>query len=235
MIRRVSSTTVRPTSSAVAVAAHPGRGGLEDLELGGACLGLLEQLGVGRAIAACVASVVMNATSPLVQARGSRRDRRQGAETRSWWMSGAIRWPATSKTPSYRSRACWRSPRTSGIGQDVPGAQDLADPALVAPEDRQAPGERRRGGPAQAATSRTVVAQDPDRRGVGAQGALGLVDDHPEEVGPIVRGGQPSGDAEDRVESLGELGLEGAARRRGMLATGRAGGGRRSARRARIG
>ena len=63
-----------------------------------------------------------------------------------------------------------------------------------------------------------VVVQDPDRRGVGTQGPLRLVDDHPEQVGAIVRGGQASGDAEDGVESLGELGLERAARRRGCAA-----------------
>ncbi len=38
MIRRVSSTIVRPISSTVAGPAHPRRGGLEDLELGGAGL-----------------------------------------------------------------------------------------------------------------------------------------------------------------------------------------------------
>ena len=94
------------------------------------------------------------------------------------------------------------------------GAQDLADPALVATEGRQAPGEVV-GEPGPRRDLEDVVVQDPDRRGVGAQGALGLVDDHPEEVGPIVRGGQPAGDPEDGVEPLGEFGLEGATRRYG--------------------
>ena len=44
--------------------------------------------------------------------------------------------------------------------------------------------------------------------GIDAEAALGLVDDHPEELRAVVRGGQPSGDAEDRVETLRELGLE---------------------------
>ena len=86
-------------------------------------------------------------------------------------------------------------------------AEDLADPALVAPEARHplgdAVGEAGRGRDLE-----PVVAQDPDRGRIGPQDALRLVDDHPEEVGPIVRRGQPAGDAEDRVETLGELGLE---------------------------
>ena len=126
-------------------------------------------------------------------------------------MSGAIRWPATSNAASYGTFACSVIVANVGVGQDVAGAQDLADPALVATEDRQAPGQLvGKAGPGR--DLEAVVAQDADRRRVGAQGALGLVDDHPEEVGPIVRGGQPSGDPEDRVEPLGELGLEGAAR-----------------------
>ena len=61
------------------------------------------------AIAAWVASVVMNATSPLVHARGSRVTADRAPRTRSWWISGAIRWPATSNAASYGSRACWLS------------------------------------------------------------------------------------------------------------------------------
>ena len=38
--------------------------------------------------------------------------------------------------------------------------------------------------------------------------ALGLVDDHPEQLAPVVRGREPAGDPEDRVEPLGELRLE---------------------------
>ena len=53
-----------------------------------------------------------------------------------------------------------------------------------------------------------VVAQDADRRGIGAQGAAGLVDDRPEQLLAVVRGGEPLGDAEDGVEPLGELELE---------------------------
>ena len=49
---------------------------------------------------------------------------------------------------------------------------------------------------------------------VGAQDALRLVDDHPEELLAVVRGGQPAGDPEDGVEALGELRLESRVRHR---------------------
>ena len=67
-----------------------------------------------------------------------------------------------------------------GEGQDVTGAQDLADPALVTPEDRQAAcdvvGETGPGSDLQ-----TIVAEHPDGRRVGPQPAPRLVDDHPDE------------------------------------------------------
>jgi hypothetical protein len=105
------------------------------------------------------------------------------------------------------------------VRQDMPGAQDLADPALVAMEDRQTPGQLvGESGPRR--DLEDIVMQDADRGCVGAQGAFGLIDDHVEEVGPIVRGGKSPGDPEDCVEAFGEFGLEGAARRSGCARLG---------------
>ena len=53
-----------------------------------------------------------------------------------------------------------------------------------------------------------LVLDDPDRDVVDAQGAPRLIDDRAEQLAPVVRGGQPLGDVEDGVETLGELGLE---------------------------
>ena len=96
------------------------------------------------------------------------------------------------------------------LARDHPaGAQHLAGPALVAAEDR----EGRRDLVADARPGRdleAVVAQDPDRRAVGAQRPHGLVDDGPEQLLPVVGLGEALGDAQDRVQPLGELDLEGA-------------------------
>ena len=75
-------------------------GGLQDRELRGARLGLLEELGVVSAMPACVARVVRNAMSPSVQSRGSRVTADSAPITRSWWMSGAMRSPANARMPS---------------------------------------------------------------------------------------------------------------------------------------
>jgi hypothetical protein len=93
------------------------------------------------------------------------------------------------------------------VGQDLPGAQDLADPPLVARDDRQALREVI-GKASPRSDLEDVIAEDADGGRVGAQRQPRLVDDHAEEVGPIVRRGEPPGDAEDRVEPLGELGLQ---------------------------
>ena len=79
------------------------------------------------------------------------------------------------------------------------------------PSSRPKTGSRRRdlvGEPGPGRDLEAVVAQHPDRRRVGAQRPLRLVDDHPEQLLPVVRGGQAPGDAEDGVEALGELGLD---------------------------
>ena len=66
--------------------------------------------------------------------------------------------------------------------------------------------------PAQAATTRPLLLDDADRHVIDPQGAQRLVDDRPEQLRAIVRGGQPFGDVQDRVEPLGELGLGAVAR-----------------------
>ena len=189
--------------------AHPGGGGLEDLELGGPRLGLLEQLGVGegdRGVGGQGRDERDIAARPGPRLAG---DRRQGAEHPVVVHERGDQVAGDLEHGVVRHLCVQLIVANVRIGQDVAGAQDLADPALVAFEDRQAPGQLvGETGPCR--DLEAVVAQDADRRRVGAQGALGLVDDRPEEVGPIVRGGQPSGDPEDRVESLGEFGLEGA-------------------------
>ena len=189
------------------VPAHPGGGRLEDLELGGPRLGLLEELGIGEGDRRVRGEGRDERDVAARPCPGLARDRRQGAE------DAVVVDQRGDQVAGDLERWVVRLPRVLGIaahvrvGKDVSGAQDRADPSLVAAEDRQAPGELvRETGPGRHLED--VVAQDPDRRRVGSQGALGLVDDHPEEVGPIVRGGQPSGDPEDRVESLGQLRLE---------------------------
>ena len=205
------------------VPAHPGGRGLEDLELGGPCLGLLEQLGIGegdRGVGREGRDERDVAARPGPRLAGDRRQRADDpvvVDERRDQVAGDLEGGVVRLPRVLVIAADVR------VGQDVPGAQDLADPALVATEDRQAPGQLvGETGPGR--DLEEVVAQDADRRRVGAQGALGLVDDHPEELGPIVRGGQPSGDPEDRVESLGELGLEGATRRCGSAGDGCRGG-----------
>ena len=80
------------------------------------------------------------------------------------------------------------------------------------PEERQAsrPTSSSDAGPG--GDLEVVVAQDPDRRGVDAQRPHRLVDDHPEQLLAVVRRDQAPGDAEDGVEALGELDLEGSTR-----------------------
>ena len=202
-----------------AVAAHPGGRGLEDLELGGARLGLLEQLGVGegdgrvRGQGRDERHVAARPVPRLARDRGQRAQDPVVVDERRDQVAGDL------ERGVVRHRCVELIAANVGVGEDVAGAQDLADPALVASEDRQLPGQLvGEAGPRRDLEG--VVVQDPDRGGVGAEGPLRLVHDHPEQVGAIVRGGQASGDAEDGVESLGELGLEGTARRRGCAREG---------------
>jgi hypothetical protein len=65
-----------------------------------------------------------------------------------------------------------------------------------------------------------VVADGPDRRGIRSQDALRVVHDHPEQLAPVVRRGQATGDPEDGVESLGQLRFETHRRRRRLAGVG---------------
>ena len=132
--------------------AHPGRRRLEDLELGGARLGLLEQLGVGegdRGMRGQGADERDVAARPV---RGSRVTADSAPMTRSWWMSGAIRWPATWN--AVVRTVAWVD-RRERPGR--PGRGRCAGPRRPSPRRGRKTGSRRRhssGRPAQAATSR---------------------------------------------------------------------------------
>ena len=148
----------------------------------------------------------MKATSPLVQARGSRVTADSAPMTRSWWISGATRWPAMLEDAGVAL-----------VGHDWPIDPDVGDGQdLAACAGPRRSGPRRGRGPAAVRTCvgqpgpggdlEAVVTQDPDGRHVGAQRPLRLVDDHREQLAPIVRGGEPPGDLEDGVEADGKLG-----------------------------
>ena len=157
----------------------------------------------------------MNATSPSVQARGCERDRRERADDavvvdqRRDELAGELEHAVVAVVAVLAHAA-------DVLARDHPaGAQHLPGPALVAAEDR----EGRRHLVADARPGRDlepVVAQDPDRRAVRAQRPHRLVDDGPEQLLLVVGLGEALGDAQDRVQPLGELDLEGAsdARRR---------------------
>ena len=133
--------------------------------------------------------------------------------TRSWWMSGAMRSPANSRTPSYRWKPSAASPRTSGNARTRP----VRRTSPTQPSSRVKIGKPRRHVRRQARPRRdveAVIAQDADRRAVGAQRPPRLVDDHPEQLLAVVGCGQPLGDPEDGVQPLGELDLDGRGRRR---------------------
>ena len=150
--------------------AHPGGRGLEDLELGGARDGLLEQLGVGqgdRGVGREGRDEGHVAARP--GPRGSRVSADSAPMTRPLWISGATRWPAKSGTPWYRRprRADRHGCRQ---GQDVARPEDLADAALVAAEGRQRGTRRRRPDRPRRSTSRR---SSRSSRMVGRVGARG--------------------------------------------------------------
>ena len=93
------------------------------------------------------------------------------------------------------------------MGDHPARAQDVADPALISVEGRQA---RRDlvADPRPGSDLELVAIEDPDRRGVRPQDAHRLVDDRPEQLLAVVRRGQPLGDPEDGVEPFRELDLE---------------------------
>ena len=186
--------------------AHPGGRGLEHLELGRPGSGLLEQLGVGEGDRGVgrqgrdEGHVAARPGTRILAQRGQRADDPAVVHERSRQVAGDL---GDAVVPGVAVLTDGPDVRE---GQDVTRAQDLADPALVTTEDRQAArdvvGETGPGGDLQA-----VVAEHPDGRGVGPQPAPRLVDDHPDERLAVVRGGQAPGDPEDRVEALGELRL----------------------------
>ena len=153
----------------------------------------------------------MNATSPLVQRRrlaGHRRQRPDDAVVMDQRArSGGRR---TSRASGYRSSAMWRSAWMSG--QAMTCARQDTSP--MGPSSRPSAGMSRASRVGQSRPGRdleAVVAHEPEGRGVGAERAFRLVDDHPDELRAIVRGGQPADDPQDRVERLGELRFEPAA------------------------
>ena len=181
MIRRVSSTTVRPTSSTVAGPAQPRRRGLEHAELGGARLGLLEQLGVGqrdrrvrrqrrdegdvaaRPVARLVGDGRQRADDPVVV--DQRRDELAG-ELEDVRRTGRSRGCRPGGRPGRRGRG-----RSAGPRRPSPRRGG-----------RPAGGRRLVGQPGPGGEVEAVVLEDADRRAVGAQGAPRLVDDRPEQL-----------------------------------------------------
>ena len=153
MIRRVSSTTVRPTPSTVPARLSRAEAAWTTPSWAARVSVCSNSSALVSAIAAWVARVVMKATSPLVQSRGSYVIAASAPMTRSWWMSGAIRSPANATTAVVVLVAAAEIRADVGEGQHAAAAQDLADPALVAVEVGQVRRRRRSGRPAQAATS----------------------------------------------------------------------------------
>ena len=184
-------------------AAHPCRGGLQHLELGGAPLGLLEQLGVGdgdRGVRRQGRDERHVAAGPGTRLTGDGGQRPDDPIVVR--RAGRARWPAISKT-SVVALVGERStgPRCPATARTWP----LRSTSPIRPSSRPRTAScraRSSVSPAQAATSRRLIAQDPDRGGVRPQGALRLVDDHPEQLRAVVGCGQPPGDVEDRVEAL---------------------------------
>ena len=187
--------------------AEPRRGRLEDRELGGLRLGLLEQFGirerdrrVGRE-RRDEGDVAARPVARIAGDRGQRADDAIVVDERRDQVAGEFDDPVVPGVAVTRVVANVRP------GQHTTGAEDLADPTLVAMERRQVGRHlvrqaRPRG------DLEAVVLEDPDRRDVGSQGTLGLVDDGSEQLLAIVRGRKAFGDPEDGVEALGQLGFE---------------------------
>ena len=97
MIPPVSSTIVRPISSVVVARLRRAEAACRTSSWAARATVCSNSSALASAIAACVARVEMKATSPLVHERGSRVTADNAPITRSWYISGALRWPATSK------------------------------------------------------------------------------------------------------------------------------------------
>ena len=199
--------------------AQPRRRSLQHAELCGPGLRLLEEFGVrqgDRRVRGERRDEGDVAARPVVRLAGDRRKRPDDAvmvDGRRDEVAGELQDAGVALVAMTRVVAC------IGVGQHAPGPQDLADPALVAVERRQ-PGRHvvRQASPR--GDLEAVVLEDPDRRHVRAEDSLRLVHDRPEQFLPVVRGRQALGDAEDRVEALGELRLQ---RHGGPLLRSRAG------------
>ena len=138
----------------------------------------------------------MNATSPLVHARGRAGDRGQRADDpvvvdqRRDEVAGEVERLGVALAGDVAVGA------DVGPGHDVPCRRTSPIEPVVAAEGRHL-GDGGVGQPGPRGELEAVVAEEPDGGRVGTEGALRLVDDHPDELGAIVRGGQPAGDAED--------------------------------------
>ena len=154
MIRWVSSTTVRPTSSTVTARLIRADAAWSTSSWAARAAVCSNSSALARAIAAWVARVEMKATSPLVQATRLALSADRAPMTRPLWISGAARWPAISGTPSYRAWPYWP------IGRGCPAKARTWPVRRTSPTQ---PSSRRRTGrrpatssarPAQAVTSR---------------------------------------------------------------------------------
>ena len=208
MIPWVSSTIVRPTSSTVAARLSRAGRGLEDLELRGAGLGLLEQLGVAERDGGVRRQ---RRDEGDVAARPRARLAGHGRQGADHLVVVDERRRSGGRRPRTRRRS---APRRSRGRPGRPGRR--ARGRCAGPRRPSPPLARRRacrpatssGMPAQAAISswssrrmRIVVASARRTRFVSST----IVRNS---SAPVVRRGEPAGDPEDGVEPLGELGLE---------------------------
>jgi len=91
--------------------------------------------------------------------------------------------------------------------QRVTRPQHFSDPAFVSAKDRQALGDLV-GQTGPGGDFQSILMERPDHRHVGPQHAVRLIDDHPEEFGPVVRCREPAGDPEHRVQAVGKFGFK---------------------------
>ena len=208
MIRCVSSTTVRPISSTVVARLIRAEAAWRTSSWAARASVCSNSSALVRAMAAWVARVVMNATSPLVQRRGSRVTRRQGPDD-------PVVVDERRRRGGRRRRDAAVAPRPRRrVGPDVrkrPGPVPVRRTSPTQPSSRPRTGIRRASPRAVPPTRRPRG----DRRGgvrivVASARRPRLVSSTiiRNELGAVVRGGQSAGDAEDRVEALGEFGLE---------------------------
>ena len=159
------------------------------------------------AIAAWVATATVNSTSAGGHARGALLKAASEPITRSSTTSGTTSDDSTSMIPAYRRRS-W-VPGTRPVVDDRHAvADELAEPGLVDPEDRQ-PGHDVVGQPGRGHDDRPVALEDPDRRPIDSERAMHLGHDGPQDGVTVERGGQPLGDPQDRLQAIGQERLVG--------------------------